>query len=138
MVYFIQKETLTQIANSIRAKTNTTDKIDPLEMPAKIESIQTGGGDARLQEKSVTENGIVTPDAGYDGLSRVVVNVEGGAGGVFAVAGEYAVASVVDNVLVVTNGVPSGAASVITGPVGYMATNGADVTETENSLTFGG
>lgn len=34
-----------------------------------------GEGVARLQEKTVTENGEVTPDEGYDALSKVVVNV---------------------------------------------------------------
>lgn len=35
-------------------------------------------GEIKLQEKSVTENGTVTPDSGFDGLSKVNVNVSGG------------------------------------------------------------
>ena len=33
-----------------------------------------------LQQKTATENGVVTPDTGYDGLSQVNVDVQGGGG----------------------------------------------------------
>lgn len=39
---------------------------------------QSGGMTVRLQDKDVTENGNVIADVGYDGLSRVGVNVSGG------------------------------------------------------------
>jgi len=48
----------------------------PSQMAAAIASI----GQATLQTKTTTQNGTVTPDAGYDGLSEVVVNVPTGGG----------------------------------------------------------
>lgn len=33
------------------------------------------GVDAILQEKTVTKNGVYTPDTGYNGMSKVTVNV---------------------------------------------------------------
>lgn len=40
----IKEQTLTNIGDAIREKTNTTDKIYPKDMPAKIRSISSGSG----------------------------------------------------------------------------------------------
>ena len=45
---FIEDSTLSAIGNSIRAKTGKTNMIPPLNMPAEIASIQTGGGSSTV------------------------------------------------------------------------------------------
>lgn len=44
MTYLISDETLTAIADAIRDKTSSADKIDPEKMPELIESIKSGSG----------------------------------------------------------------------------------------------
>ena len=59
---FIEESTLSAIGNSIRAKTGKTNMIPPLNMPAEIESIQTGGGGSSAP---VSANDVTFYD--YDG-----------------------------------------------------------------------
>ena len=68
----VTEQYLQNIADSIRAKRGTEDEYTPAQMASAIGLIH---GDPVVQEKTVTRNGIVTPDAGYDGLSKVTVNV---------------------------------------------------------------
>jgi hypothetical protein len=98
--YLIQDKTLTDIADAIRAKTGGAEKLAPGDMPKEIAGIETGiqptgtrnitqngvfdvenyakalvDVKPTLQEKTATGNGEVVPDEGFDGLSKVTVNI---------------------------------------------------------------
>ena len=69
---------LTAIAHAIRGKTGKSGTLNLEQMASEIAGIKT---EPVLQDKTVTENGTVTADSGYDGLGTVTVNVEASGGG---------------------------------------------------------
>lgn len=76
--YKVTDTELTGIANAIRTKGGTQAQLEfPTGFVTAIGNIPTGG-EPVLQSKTATQNGTVLPDEGYDGLSSVVVNVQGG------------------------------------------------------------
>lgn len=72
----LTRQKFSNIAEAIRKVTGGTDEYTVDEMPSVIEGLSVGGGNSvTLQEKTVTENGEVVANEGYDGLSKVTVNV---------------------------------------------------------------
>ncbi len=103
----ITESLLSNIANAIRSKNGSSDTYTPSQMASAIRDIPAGSitptgtiqinangtvdvtsyananvnVQPNLQSKTATQNGMVTPDSGYDGLSSVAVNVASGGGG---------------------------------------------------------
>lgn len=69
-----------EIADAIRTKKNTTEKIPLVNFPSEILSIETKS-DPVISKLTVTENGTYTVPDGTDGYNPVVVNVSTGGGG---------------------------------------------------------
>lgn len=77
MEYLVQDTSLTAIADAIRAKDGSTDKLTLAQMPGKITSIQSGGGDLSSIDVYIadfTSNADLTVTAGaVDKYARIVV-----------------------------------------------------------------
>lgn len=74
-----QKSDLINIANAIRSATGSTANYNVPELADAVEEAlrESSGANLMFQSKSVSATSftqIVTPDEGYAGLSRVIVN----------------------------------------------------------------
>lgn len=77
--YIVPEEKLTSLADNIRAITKTEDTYSLDEINSTLAGIAENGGvgEPNLQDKTVTpttSQQSITPDSGYDGLSKVTVN----------------------------------------------------------------
>ena len=74
MYYTIKGETLTATADAIREKNPNVDTLTPEEFPDAVRSIPMPEP-PKLQHITVGKNGLYAPDEGYDGISKINVQV---------------------------------------------------------------
>jgi hypothetical protein len=79
----IKQSTIQAIANATMRKRGLTSILG-VDIATEIDVIETESSPI-LQEKSITENGEYAPDEGYDGFSKVTVDVPASILGVFTV-----------------------------------------------------
>ena len=79
--YVIGDTTLTAFADQARRISGETEELSIEQMITIFSNASEGDGSTPLlQDKTVTENGEVTADEGYDGLGKVTVNVPSNGG----------------------------------------------------------
>lgn len=104
MKYYVDKDVMTNIADKIREKTDTTELMSPAEMTAKIDSIETPTAETYYDEcldKYYKDEVIIKGQPvqaklwwsiigaeGYDFTPMVEANINNGVGGCYDLAGE--------------------------------------------------
>lgn len=78
----IQSETLTSIANAIRAKTGRSASLTPAQMVTEIGTISGGGvTPTGTKQITITQNGTTTENVTNYASAEIIVNVPTGGGG---------------------------------------------------------